>query len=81
MKEIASLKPLPATGTAIIFRDTYQGLTDLVKEINKGTCHVRRQLVRKSYNEILKNFSSQKEFSSSPLASLLEGIIRGQFFN
>ena len=33
--KIASLNPPPATGSATTFRDTYQDLINLIKEVNK----------------------------------------------
>ena len=76
--KIASLNPQPAIGSATTFRDTYQELIDLIKEVNKEAVilisaiisrtwdHDRRHLVRKSYNQILNKFASQDKFSSSP---------------
>ena len=69
--KIASLNPPPATGSATTFRDTYQDLINLIKEVNKEAVilisaiiprtwdHDRRHLVRKSYNQILKKLSNQ----------------------
>ena len=69
--QISALNPPPAVGKATKFRETYQKLIDLVKEINKEATILvssiiprlwdqeRRHLVRKSYNNILHNFGEQ----------------------
>ena len=70
--QLASLNPPPATGDARIFRDTYQELIDLVRETNpiaiilissiipRAWDHDRRDLVRMSYNQLLKNLATQE---------------------
>ena len=67
---LSSMNPPPAIGQAIVFRDQYKNLIDFIKTVNPETIilvsaiiprpwdHGRRNLVRKSYNNLLQKFNS-----------------------
>ena len=69
-KALLSMNPPPAIGQAIVFRDKCKNLIDFIKIVNPETMillstiiprpwdHERRNLVRKSYNNILQKFKS-----------------------